>query len=207
VSRARLDGRGLTLIETLLALTILAVIMVALAGTLRLGASAWEAGQREAQALQEARAVTDLLGEALAAAFPYRGRLGGGLERVILFQGEPGEIRFVTSAPPLVLDGPAAFHAVVVGRDEPDRLRVLERLLPSDEPFAPGAGEAALARAVSRVRFEYRDPAGTWVDRWDGPTAGRLPAAVRIDVTLRLRAGERTLPRLVVPLALGRGPA
>jgi prepilin-type N-terminal cleavage/methylation domain-containing protein len=207
VRRARLDGRGLTLIETLLALTILAVIVVALAGTLRLGVSAWDAGQREAQALQEARVVADLLGEALATAFAYRGRVGGGPERVVLFQGEPTEIRFVTSAPPLILDAPAAFHAVVVGREEPDRLRIRERLLPSDEPFAPGAGEALLARAVSRLRFEYRDPAGTWVDRWDGSAAGRLPTAVRVDVTLRLRAGERTLPRLVVPLALGGGPA
>ena len=80
--------------------------------------------------------------EASVAAYrQVQARLGLSPGRVVLFEGEPEEIRFVTSTPPLALDAPqAAFHAVVLGRTERDSLRLIERVVPSDEPFAPGPG-------------------------------------------------------------------
>jgi hypothetical protein len=187
-----------------LALSILAAIFVGLAGALRLGLRAWEAGERRAALDQEVRVVVDLVTEVLAAAHPYRGRIGGGLDRVLLFEGDAGEVRFVSSAPPLALEtATIPFHAVRLGRTDEDRLRLVERVVPTDEPFGEGA-EVSLSRAVTGFRLEYRDAAGEWGDSWDARSTARLPAAVRVELTVRVGERTRTVPAFVVPLALGR---
>jgi type II secretory pathway component PulJ len=201
------DRRGFTLLEVLLALGTLSVVVLLLAGTLRVGLRAWEAGQRRAASQQEVRAIVELVTEALAQAYPYRGRLGDGLERVILFQGKATEVRFVTTAPPLALDAPTApFHAVTLGRTSDDRLRLVERLVPATEPFGDGP-EATLSRLVTTFRLEYRDHTGAWQEQWDGQRAAGLPTAVR--VALGLRTGSRTIvvPPFVVSIALGKESA
>ncbi len=182
---SRLRGRGgFTLLEVLLALTVLAVVVVLLVSALRVGVRAWEAGERRAASQQEVRALAELLTETLSTAVPYRGRLGEGLDRGVLFVGERDEVRFVTTAPPLVLDVPAApFHAVRVGQSGEGEVRLTERLVPSDEPFGEGP-HLVLSRSVGELRFEYQDAEGLWQDRWEA-TRNALPAAVRVELAVR----------------------
>jgi len=195
------DARGFTLLEIILAVSILSVIVVLATAALRIGLRAWESGQRRADLQQESRALVELVSDALAGAIPYRGRSGLSPERVVLFEGEPEELRFVTSAPPLTLDAPVApFHAVVLGRTDRDTLRLIERLVPTDEPFAPGP-ERVLSRAVTRFTLAYRDEDGVWQDKWDAREAGGLPTAVRVELAV---AGlPRTTPALIVALPMG----
>jgi len=198
----RFDGAGFTLIEVILAVSILAVVVLLATAALRVGLRAWEAGQRRVDAQQESRALVELLSEALAGAFPYQGRLGQNPERIMLFEGEAEEVRFVTNAPPLALEAPAApFHAVVLGRTGQDTLRLIERLVPAEEPFAPGP-ERVLSRSVTRFNLAYRDESGVWQEKWDGREAGGLPSAVRFD----LAVGDlpRAASAVVVPLPLGK---
>jgi general secretion pathway protein J len=201
-TRVRRDGRGFTLLEVILAVSILAVIVVLATAALRVGLRAWESGQRRADLQQEKRALVELVTETLAGATVYRGRSGLSPERIILFEGEPEELRFVTSTPPLTLDAPIApYHAVVLGRKDKDTLRLIERLVPSDEPFAPGP-ERVLSRSVTRFTLAYRDEEGVWQDKWDAREAGGLPTAVRVELTV---AGlPRTTPALVVMLPMGK---
>jgi hypothetical protein len=114
-------------------------------------------------------------------------------------------VRFVTTAPPLTLDIPAApYHAVLLGRKGPDALRLVERLVPSDDPFAEDGSERVLSSSITRFRLEYRDDAGAWQERWDGREAGGLPTAVRLE--LAVGGLVRSAPALVVALPLGRQP-
>lgn len=197
--------RGMTLLEVLVALTVLAVIVTVLVAGLRVGVRAWEAGERRAAAQQELRAVIELLTEALATATPYRGRLGDGLDRVTLFEGAPDEIHFVTTAPPLVLDVPAApFHAVTVRRTDEGQIMLVERMVPADEPFGEDGARAVLARSVTAFKAEYRDGQGAWADRWDPRNAGGLPSAVRVVFTVREPGHAEKTATFVVPIALGR---
>ena len=200
-------ARGMTLLEVLVAMSILAVIVVVLGAGLRVGLRAWEAGESRAAVQQEVRAVVELVTEALASAHDYKGRLGENPNRVVLFEGEPEEVRFVTTAPPLALNAPAApFHAVRLGLAKETELRVVERLVPAAELFGDGdTGDSiVLSRAVTALRFQYQDDKGAWLDTWDGPTAAAIPAAVRVELSLRQRGRSTSMPPLVVPLALGR---
>jgi general secretion pathway protein J len=198
----RTDGRGFTLLEVILAVSILAVVVLLATTALRVGLRAWEAGQRRADVQQENRALVELVSETLAGAFPYLGRLGQNPDRAVLFQGEPEEVRFVTSAPPLTLDTPVApFHAVVLGRKGKDALRLVERLVPTDDPFASG-DERVLSRSVTRFTLAYRDESGEWQEKWDGREAGGLPTAIRFE--LAVRGVARTAPAVVIAVPLGK---
>jgi len=196
------DGRGFTLLEVILAVSILAVVVLLATTALRVGLRAWEVGQRRVDRQQESRALVELVSESLAGAFPYSGRLGENPNRVVLFQGDREEVRFVTSAPPLTLDAPAApFHAVVLGRKGQDALRLIERLVPNDDPFAPGP-ERVLSRSVTRFTLAYRDETGQWQDTWDGTEAGGLPTAIRFELAVGGLA--QTIPSVVIALPLGK---
>jgi general secretion pathway protein J len=197
----RTDPRGFTLIEVVIAVSILAVVVLMGAWSLRVGLRAWEAGQRRVDVQQESRALVELVSEALAAAHPYQGRLGLSPERVVLFEGEAEEVRFVTTAPPLGLDAPnAPFHAVVLGRTGSDTLRMIERIVPTDEPF-DGGPERVLSRSVTRFRLTYQDETGAWQERWDGKEVGGLPTAVKLELVV---GTGRVAPAVVIPLPLGK---
>ena len=75
-ARVRRDSRGFTLLEVILAVSILAVIVVLATAALRVGLRAWESGQRRADLQQENRALVELVSETLAGASVYRGRSG-----------------------------------------------------------------------------------------------------------------------------------
>jgi general secretion pathway protein J len=198
---ARADSRGFTLIEIVLAVSIVAVVVLLAASALRVGLRAWESGQRRVDQQQERRALVELLSETLAGAFPYQGRRGLSPERFVLFEGDADGVRFVTNAPPLVLDAPTApFHAVVLGRNGSDELRLSERIVPTDEPFESGS-ERILSRSVARFRLAYRDETGAWQERWDGKEAGGIPTAVRFELAVD---PARAAPALVIPLPLGK---
>jgi general secretion pathway protein J len=204
VRSARVDTAGFTLIEIILAVSTLAVVVLLATSALRVGLRAWEAGQRRADLQQESRALVELVSEALAGAYPYQGRLGLSPQRVVLFEGEPDEVRFVTNAPPLVLDAPTApFHAVVLGRKGTEGLRLVENPVPAEAPFGDGP-ERMLSRSVARFTLAYRDERGAWQERWDGKEVGGLPTAVRVELVV---GAGRTAPAVVVHLPLGRqGP-
>jgi prepilin-type N-terminal cleavage/methylation domain-containing protein len=196
------DGRGFTLLEVILAVFILAVVVLLATTALRVGLRAWEAGQRRADLQQENRALMELVSDTLAGAFPYQGHLGQNPDRFVLFQGERDEVRFVTTAPPLALDTTVApFHAVVLGLKGEDALRLIERLVPTDDPFTPGS-ERVLSRSISHFALSYRDESGVWQDKWDGRDAGGLPTAIRFE----LAVGRRTeaAPAVIIDMPLGK---
>jgi general secretion pathway protein J len=201
--KPRAGSAGVTLLEVIVALTILSLIVVLLVTSLRVGVRAWEAGERRAALQQEMRILTEIVTEALAAAVPFRGTLDGGLEKVVLFDGHSDEVRFVTTAPPMLLDAPAApFHAVTLRRAGEDQLQLGERLVPNDEPFGEDP-HVVLSRSVIALKLEYRDTEGLWQDRWDAKDAGGLPTAVRVGFTIRDKGRADRAMTFIVPIPMG----
>jgi general secretion pathway protein J len=195
------DRRGFTLLELIIALSIVGAMLVVAFGGLRVALAAWTQGEDRAEAHQHLRSVGLVLSRALAATYPYRAPIDHAPDAVLLFRGTEHRVEFVTQAAPFPAALPVAFTAVVIeqGTAEGPALVVRQRVLPNRDPFA----EAALVlrdTTVHEVAFQYLADDGAWHDRWDGTADKRLPLAVR--VTLAARRGERAdaLPPLTVAL-------
>lgn len=196
--------RGFTLMELLIALSIVAALLAILLGGLRVGLASWRQGEDRAEAHQHLRSLAELLSRSVAGAFPYRMAPHPGGIPVIQFQGEEGRLAFVTLAPPFPLDATIAFTAVTLAHDRGERpgLTVKEKALPNVEPFDL-ATPVFVDPAVTEVSFRYLRPRGGWEGRWDGTAERGLPQAVEIRLVIQLNGRIETFPPLTVTLHTG----
>jgi prepilin-type N-terminal cleavage/methylation domain-containing protein len=70
-SKIRSRG-GFTLLEVIIAITILSLIMVIIGSAFRLGIQAWGRGEKETEDGQRLRALSSLLSQQLKSIYPYR---------------------------------------------------------------------------------------------------------------------------------------
>jgi general secretion pathway protein J len=187
----RESAAGFTLIEVVIALTLVAALLAITFSGLRVGLAAWRQGDARAEHLQRVRSLNQLLVRALGGAHPYRGDAAGAEPAPPAFQGERDRLSFVTARPPVPLAAPIAFTAVSLSLEDTG-LTVREAALPSRELF--GALVPVLADpSVGALQFRYlRSEDRTWVERWDGAAEQALPAAIEITLTDQ--------PPLVVPI-------
>ena len=186
--RSSLGGRGFTLIEVVLALSIAAAVLVIVFGGLRVGLAAWGKGEARAARLDHARGVLVLLERALDGAFPYRFVPVERREPRVLFDGRPDRITFATLAPPFPGAVPIAFTAVSLSSEETGlalRQQALPNILALDRlPPVLMDGETAA------VRFRYLgEEPGAWQEEWDMSREEKIPRAV--EITLVGREGPR----------------
>lgn len=193
--------RGFTLVELILALSIVGALLAVTFGGLHVGLAAWRQGEDRAEAQQHARSLTQVLGRALAGAYPYRATASAGGQPGLLFTGEGDRLAFVTAAPPLPSPIPVAFTAVTLSIEQGDTpaLAVRQKVLPNAEPFE-STKPVLLDPAVTLLRFRYLRDGGSWEDRWEASNDDGLPRAVEVTVTTRL--GQRTVeyPPLTVSI-------
>lgn len=185
MTRAR--EAGFTLLEILVALTVLGFIMLGLGQGLRFGLSAWSTQARTIAARDELGAAERLLRGMIARIEPNP---QGEPPR---FRGLPGAMQFRTRLP--MAAEASAFRTVdaALGVDADHRLVL--RLLPNPTALA-GAGTRpviaeTLLRGVDRLELAYWRPAGRtepggWVREWDEQA---LPALVRLRIGFA--AGDR----------------
>jgi len=195
--------QGFTLLELLIALSIVGALLAIAFGGLRVALGAWGRGEDRAEFNQHARGITQIVARAVGAAYPYRGPLGEAPERRLLFNGEEARIQFVTRAAPLVGDVPAAFTAVVIAVETDIQggraLVVRQRILPNREPFT--RAEVVLRDpAIQGLELSYLRPEGAWVDTWDAEAERALPAGVRIKLATAQGGRLAPLPSLTVSL-------
>jgi general secretion pathway protein J len=190
--------RGFTLLEVLLALSIVAALMVIVSGGLRIGLTAWQRGEARSAKLDRDRSLVVLLEGALAGAFPYRVTPGEAEQPRLLFDGQPDRLTFATLSPPLPTAAPAAFAVVSLASDA-GGLTLRQQILPS--PVSLDRVEPMLIDArTSALRFRYLgDEPESWEDVWDLTKEDSLPRAV--EITLVTGTGPRsTLQVFTVPI-------
>lgn len=174
---------GFTLLEMLVAMTIIAFVMVAGQQVIALAARAAAPRGDGGHAFLMHRQITDWLETALPVRSDRRDRAP------LIFSGDQGSIRFVTVLPqrfgvtgPNVV-GLAGSPGGLLARWQPLRLSGEQQV-----------GERLILEGVDRVSFRYWDSAGGWRNVW--PPGQRLPEL--IELSIGGSAGEWP-PILVAP--------
>ena len=193
--------RGFTLVELLIALGIVGLLLTIAFIGLRVAMTAWTRGEDRAEAHQHVRAVAFTMARALGAAYPYRAAKGEAPEVVMLFTGAEQKLEFITQAPPLPLQAPVAFTAVVISLEsgEEQGLVVRERALPNRDPFTKG-DIVMRDPAVTSLAFKFQNEDGEWVNTWDGQDLKVIPRAISLTIGTTLNGKAQTLPPIAVTL-------
>ena len=179
-------ARGFTLLEMLLAITLLGMLLTLLATALVGANRAAAKGERYGERLDEMRAAQNFLHRALGATLPLDlSDTDTDTDRLVVFEGSAQSMRFAASLNN-ALGGGIRLHIlekVPAGNGSALRVRFARAA-------TAGGGEwgqpQILVRDVRALRFSYRgrdergQPTG-WLDRWPWPS--RVPQAVRIELT------------------------
>lgn len=202
----RVRSQGFTLLEVLLALTLLGLLLALLASAL-LGANrAALKGERYSQRLDELRAAQNFLETAISGSLPLD--IGPGAvdadsdaQRRVVFDGAAQRMSFVAGLNS-ALGGGIRLHTFEQMRVEGVKALQVSFARLGAAGSEPWGQPQILFRDLSTLRFAYRgrDPRGQrteWLDNWPWPT--RLPQAVRIEMT---SAGPVQWPAQIVALRL-----
>jgi prepilin-type N-terminal cleavage/methylation domain-containing protein len=203
---------GVTLIELLIVVTLVALLAVGMLFAMRIGLTAMERSNAKLMANRKAVSAQKILEQQVAGIMPVKADCGGNGDqtgtRVAFFQGEPASMRFVSSYSlhegargyPTILE----FHVVPGENDTGVRLIVNESTYsgpvsagaacvgfdpaggPQFRPIQTGPGSFVLLDKLSYCRFAFREPPqppATEGGSWVVHwTRNVLPAAIRIDM-------------------------
>jgi len=194
-------SRGFTLLEVLIAISIVGALLVIAFGGMRVALAAWRQGETRVEAHQHIRAVAYTLTRALGAAYPYRATQGLSPEAVVLFDATDKKLEFVTQSPPLPLQAPIAFTAVAIALEEGEQpgLVIRERAMPNRDPFTEGT-VVMRDPSVTSLAFSFLNEDGSWVDSWNGQDTKTIPQAVQLRLGVTLNGRLQTMPPMTVTL-------
>jgi general secretion pathway protein J len=191
---------GFTLLELLIAITLLAMLSVMLMGGLRLGTRVWERSAAVGERVDDLRIAGDFLQASLGAAYPLLD-LTDPTNPVLRFSGERDGLRYLAPMPEAL--GAAGMAQVdlrlVRGADGAGNLVIDVR---HELAFADAAPlpTSLLLEGVQSVEIGYygaeeRGQKVEWRDAWHSKTW--LPQLIRIRVTFPV-GDERAWPELMV---------
>ena len=195
---------GFTLLETIVALTLLGLMLALLSGSIRFAGQSRDAAASKIDSIDNMRIAQDFLRQTLAQAHPKRWPKVVG--RPYVFRGERDELAMAAPLTARVGVGGLfllKFSLVDAGKGKGKNL-VMARAFPEPDaqemPDFTSANTTVLAENLAEIEFGYlgRDDGAsdpTWRDDWkEGAT---MPEAVRV----RIRPSHGSAwPELVVPL-------
>ena len=204
------SNRGFTLIEVVVALTILALMAGIVYGALRIASNTFASSQDRMEKQARERVLKDFMRRQLGSLFPLRPsgsflpEEGQALEseepvdslalsQAPLFEGTARTVTFITVAPFMHLRNPG-LTVVTYGRAEDEfgqeYLGAMEtRFIDVNSFFymagIPSGKPLAIVDGVQDVRFQYRgynpdSDSFGWFDEWSGELMGTVPSAVRV---------------------------
>jgi general secretion pathway protein J len=215
-SRNYTDTReaGFTLLELLIAITLMAMMAVGLWSVFSISIQSWSRGTEAIDANQRHRSVFDLARKQIASVYPLfspADRQQAGIPSLI-FHGTDSSLVFVSlnslrfhASPGLTLvsyeiaqNGDGRF--ALVAKEKPYTGQVLEQEI----SFEISDGIPIFDNLAS-CTFEYYDPGDSdnpprWVGNWDGGALERLPTAVSLTLFSSERQGVSRDRHIVIPL-------
>jgi general secretion pathway protein J len=199
---------GFTLIELVVAMTILGTMLMLLYSGLSFALRSWDAGDVNGRRTMDRRIGENFMRREISELFPMRWKDPIALK--LAFEGDSKHLRFVSSRPAGLAMGGLALVSIDVeedARNRNERNLVMRRAMPDDEAvdFGPldKAERSILIPDIDSVEFSYfgaendfADP--HWTDNWNFPA--RVPQMIRV----RVKTAEgAVLPDMVMKTMLG----
>ncbi len=199
---------GFTLIEVLLATSLLAAGLALAFATLRAATVTVGRGDAIAQRSERMRAVEGFLRSRLTGARPVAFGMDEESGLALRFTGDGETMRFVSDLPDYLGRGGPYLHTLAIERDG-DQLRMTVDLtlvqggeaVPAVQPRPP----ELLVDGLRAARFRYRTldadgQLGQWQEQWETPEV--LPMQIEVDLQ---DARGRVWPPVIVALPLAAG--
>lgn len=205
---------GFTLMEIIVATTLLGMLLGMLYSGLRLGIKSSEAGEERIQQVSRIRVTQEFLRSQFSRIQPVNWKYDGNIG--VVFEGESDRVQFVAPMPGYVGEGGPHLQLIelVSGKNGMELIfdhRVAHPELEGDVEPDPDREPILLLDAIEDAHFSYLkagddNDAGEWTDSWDEP--GQYPLLVRLEVELMDGAGviwpELTVAPLIDPRATRR---
>lgn len=195
----RKTKQGFTLIEVLLAMTLLSIMIVLLFGSLKICAESWERGEKKIAEVNSVAAVYNFFQRHLSVARPLWNDFNPE-ERLFSFQGDRRALQFVSAFPSSA--GRSGLQLITLTLQKENREQIIKVTLTPFFPAAEGEEwqieEETLIRGVQDLSLAYFGPenganASRWQQEWLQKSA--LPQLVKIKITLE---NEMFWPEMVI---------
>ena len=209
---------GFTLLELLVAVTLIAVMAVGIWSALELCVNSWIRGIEAIDINQRERSTLDLVRKQLASAYPLipNSVLYSTVQNTtvssspsLVFSGAETSLRFVSPNSLQYLDGAGMMLvAYEVEEDSDGNTALVEKEVRYTGQSVESGGFTSSVPVFLNLKeclFEYYD-SGTgdspaeWVTEWDTSSRQQLPAAVRISMIARDSGVDARHRQMIIPL-------
>ena len=177
---ARRGGRGdlagFTLLELILAITILSIVTLIIGSGFRLSIKAWEKGEAETQETQRLRALSGMISQSIKSAYPYEMKIED--KKTIIFEGDKNSILFATAS-----NGSLAGGFKWVRYSYKDGALVFTEGILPDKKFMDKIkeDEEIIDSDIGEVKLEYLSSGKEdWQESWN--LGDGIPSAVRVKI-------------------------
>jgi general secretion pathway protein J len=217
-SKQKTPQHGFTLMELLVAMSLLSLVFVIVLQALGVSIKAWEKGDASQAEYQRFQAVISLIAGQIRSAYPLKVRDEVGKEYYTAFDGKESSLDFITSmslSPQF--KGGLCFISYFL-RDDPTTgtktLLASEKGVLSKGFFAPDKRQKIddqeafeLLSGITGLRFEYyagEDADQGWKNTWDGTKEKDLPKAIRLH--WEYNHSQMDLPdTMIIPIRVNHG--
>lgn len=200
-------NEGFTLIEVLIAMTLLGVMVVLLFGSLRIAGQSWNTGESKMAAVNQKAVVYQFFKRHITAIRPLpmlNADPNESFDTVQAFQGFPQSLRFVAGLP--ASSARKGLQVFTIALDPENHSVLWVALAPyrlTDNDRQPDRPEILLQN-IAEIRFAYfgrieelAEP--RWQEEWS--VAERLPSLIKISIALQ---DGSYWPDMVFPLKITR---
>lgn len=205
---------GFTLLEMIIAVTLVAMMAVGLWGVFSVSVRAWNRGSQSIDANQRHRSILDMVRKQMASAYALSGEYESesGITSQLIFTGFEDSLRFISLNSLQFLESPGlTLVSYEVAKDSRGNYALVEKearyvgQTPDEADSVNQDRAVPIFENLSSCAFEYLDPGGDadppkWVREWDGQALRRLPAAVSLTLVSRDPSGDTLSRHLVVSL-------
>jgi prepilin-type N-terminal cleavage/methylation domain-containing protein len=203
---------GFTLLEMLIAVTLVALMAISLWAVFRISIRSWSRGTDYIDANQRHRSIMDLVRKQMASTYGLIASPSpqDGLPQKLVFKGTENSIRFISLNSLRFQESPGlAFVIYEIEQDPNGNFALVQREARylgqiSEQEIAAGQSTPIpIFDNLSSCVIEYFDPKSedaSWVREWDGETLRRLPEAISITMISQDSKGNSLNRHMVVPI-------